>query len=179
MGHAEEQMGKSVEHTNGELAKIRAGKASPSMLDGLSVEYYGAATPLNQVASITAPDSRTIGIKPFEKKIIPDIERAIINSKLGVNPQNDGELIRINIPPLTEERRQSLVKQVKTEVENGKISVRNVRKEVMDSLKKLQKDGASEDEVKSAEEEVQKITDKHTKRLDGIMAAKEKDIMTI
>ncbi len=177
--HADEQMDKSVEHANHELTKIRAGKATPSMLDGLSVEYYGAMTPLNQVASVTTPDARTISIRPFEKKMIADIERMIINSNLGFNPQNDGELIRINIPPLTEERRLSLVKQAKAEIENGKISVRNVRKEVMDSLKKLLKDGVAEDMVKSAEDEVQKLTDNHTKRLDDMMDAKEKDIMTI
>ena len=177
--HAAEMMDKSVEHLSHELTKIRAGKANPSMLEGLSIEYYGAMTPLNQVASVTTPDARTISIKPWEKKNIAIIERAIINSNLGFNPQNDGELIRINIPPLTEERRIALVKQAKAEVENGKISVRNVRKDVMDSLKKLQKEGVSEDEVKTAEDEVQKLTDAHIKRLDEVMEAKEKDIMTI
>lgn len=177
--HAQEMMDKAISHTNSELSKIRAGKAMPNMLDGVEVEYYGAMTPLNQVASVTTPDARTVSIKPFEKKFIQDIERAIINSNLGFNPQNDGELIRINIPPLTEERRISLVKQVKGEIENGKVSIRNVRKEVNDSLKKLLKDGVAEDAVKGAEDEVQKITDTHTEKLDDLFARKEKDIMTL
>lgn len=176
---AEEMMDKAVSHANAELNKIRAGKAMPNMLDGISLEYYGAMTPLNQVASVSTPDARTLSIKPWEKKMIPEIERAIVNSNLGFNPQNDGELIRINIPPLTEERRTTLVKQSKAETENGKVSVRNIRKEVMDSLKKLLKDGAPEDSIKGAEEEVQQITDRHTKRLDELLEAKEKDIMTI
>ena len=179
LDHAQEMMDKAVTHTSGELTKIRAGKAMPNMLDGVDVEYYGSSTPLNQVASVTAPDARTISIKPWEKKTIPDIERAIINANLGFNPQNDGELIRINIPPLTEERRLTLVKQAKAEIENGKVSIRNVRKEVNDSIKKLLKDGVSEDEVKNAEDEVQKITDAHTTKLDDLFAKKEKDIMTI
>lgn len=177
--HAEELMDKAVSHTYSELTKIRAGKAMPSMLDGVELEYYGAMTPISQVASITTPDARTLSIKPWEKKTIPDIEKAIINSNLGLNPQNDGELIRINIPPLTEERRLSLVKQAKAETEQGKISIRNGRKEVMDGLKKLLKDGAPEDAVKGAEDEVQKITDKYTKKLDDLLEVKEKDIMTI
>lgn len=176
---AEEMMDKAVQHTNSELTRIRAGKAMPSMLDGVSLEYYGAMTPIGQVASVTTPDARTISIKPWEKKMIPEIEKAIINSNLGFNPQNDGELIRINIPPLTEERRISLVKQAKGEIENGKISIRNARKEIMDGLKKLLKDGAPEDAIKDAEEEVQKITNSHTTKVDELLVAKEKDIMTI
>ena len=151
----------------------------PSMLDGISLDYYGTMTPLNQVASVTTPDARTINVKPWEKKMIPEIEKAIINSNLGFNPQNDGELIRINIPPLTEERRISLVKQAKAETENGKISIRNARKEIMDALKKLLKDGAPEDAIKGAEEEVQKITDVHSTKVEELLVAKEKDIMTI
>lgn len=176
---ATEMMDKAVQHTHSELTKIRAGKAMPSMVEGVSLEYYGAMTPLSQVASVTTPDARTISIKPWEKKMIPEIEKAIINSNLGFNPQNDGELIRINIPPLTEERRISLVKQAKGEIENGKISIRNARKEIMDSLKKLLKDGAPEDAIKGAEDEVQKITDTHTAKVDELLVAKEKDIMTI
>ncbi|MAE87026.1 MAG: ribosome recycling factor [Flammeovirgaceae bacterium] len=179
LDQAQEMMDKAVQHTNAELTKIRAGKAMPSMLDGVHVEYYGAATPLSQVASVTTPDARTLSIKPWEKKMIPEIEKAIINSNLGFNPQNDGELIRINIPPLTEERRLSLVKQAKGEIENGKISIRNARKEIMDGLKKLLKDGAPEDAIKGAEDEVQKITDSHTAKVDELLVAKEKDIMTI
>lgn len=179
LDQAKELMAKAVSHTNIELAKIRAGKAMPNMLDGLAVEYYGSSTPIQQVASITTPDARTISIKPWERKMIPEIEKAIINSNIGFTPQNDGELIRINIPPLTEERRLNLVKQAKGETENGKISIRNVRKEIMDGLKKLLKDGAPEDAIKGAEDEVQKITDIHTKKMDDLLVAKEKDIMTI
>lgn len=176
---AEEMMQKAVDHTKAELTKIRAGKAMPSMLDGVEVPYYGAMTPLQQVASVSTPDARTLSVKPWEKKMIPDIEKAIINSNLGFNPQNDGELIRISIPALTEERRKDLVKQSKSETENGKISIRNARKEIMDGLKKLLKDGAPEDAIKSAEDEVQKSTDKYTAKMDILLEAKEKDIMTI
>ncbi len=177
--HAKESMDKTVSHTASELAKIRAGKANPAMLDGLMVEYYGNPTPINQVAAVNTPDARSVVIKPWEKAMIGEIERAIINSDLGLNPQNDGELIRINIPPLTEERRKTLVKQAKAEAENGKISIRNIRKETNDALKKLLKDGLSEDLVKSAEEDVQKITDSHVSQIDEILAKKEEDIMTI
>ncbi len=177
--HAEEMMDKAVKHLSGELTRIRAGKATPNMLDGVEVEYYGAMSPLNQIASVTTPDARTLAVKPWEAKMIPEIERAIINSDLGLNPQNDGELIRINIPALTEERRLTLVKQAKAEAENSKVSVRNVRKDVNDSLKNLLKDGMSEDMVKSAEEEVQKLTDKHVEQIDKLLAHKEKDIMTV
>ncbi len=179
LDHAKESMDKSVAHTAAELAKIRAGKASPAMLDGLHVEYYGNPTPLNQVASVNTPDPRTITIKPWEKSMIPEIEKAIINSDLGLNPQNDGEIVRINVPALTEERRKALVKQAKAEAEHGKVSVRNVRKETNDSLKKLLKDGVSEDAVKGAEDEVQELTDSHVKRIDELLATKESDIMTI
>ncbi|MDW3193608.1 MAG: ribosome recycling factor [Cytophagales bacterium] len=177
--HAQESMDKSVSHMVVELGKIRAGKASPNMLDSLSVDYYGNSTPINQVATVNTPDARTISIKPWEKNMIQEIEKAIINSDLGFNPQNDGELIRINIPALTEERRKALVKQAKAEAENGKISVRNARKDTNDSLKKLLKDGASEDMIKDAEDEVQKMTDAHVKKIDDILSQKEEDIMTI
>ena len=179
LDHAKETMDKTVSHTSAELGKIRAGKASPSMLDGLMVDYYGTATPVNQVAAVNTPDARSIIIKPWEKTMIGEIEKAIINSDLGLNPQNDGELIRINVPPLTEERRKSLVKQAKAEAENGKISIRNIRKETNDALKKLLKDGASEDMVKSAEDDVQKITNAHVAKIDEILATKEVDITTI
>jgi ribosome recycling factor len=176
---AKELMDKSVNHCHHELTKIRAGKAMPNMLDGLMVDYYGSPTPINQVASITTPDARTLSIKPWEKNMIGEIERAIINSDLGLNPQNDGEQVRINIPPLTEERRKDLVKQVKAEGENGKVSIRNVRKDTNDSLKKLLKDGVSEDAVKDAENEVQKLTDSHVTKIDQLTSDKEEDIMTI
>lgn len=174
---AEEMMQKAINHTKSEFSKIRAGKAMPSMVDGVDVEYYGNMTPLNQVAGVTTPDARTISIKPWEKSMLQEIERAIINSGLGLNPQSDGEQIRINIPPLTEERRLQLMKQVKAEAENGKVSIRNTRKETNDSLKKL--DGVSEDLVKDAENDVQKLTDKYTGIIDGLVEAKEQDIMTV
>jgi ribosome recycling factor len=179
LAEATEMMDKSVQHTREAMNKIRAGKASPSMLDGLYVEYYGNPTPLSQVASLTTPDARTILIKPWEKNIISEIEKAILHSDLGLNPQNDGELVRINIPMLTEERRLNLVKQAKNEAENGKISLRNVRKDTNDSLKKLKNDGVAEDAIKTAEDQVQKITDSHTALIDSVLEAKEKDIMTI
>jgi ribosome recycling factor len=177
--HAKELMDKSVEHAASELSKIRAGKAMPNMLDGIEVDYYGSRTPLNQVASVNTPDARTLVIKPWEKNMLGEIERAIINSDLGLNPQNDGEIIRINIPTLTEERRKTLVKQAKQEAENGKVSIRNVRKDTNDNLKKLLKEGVSEDQVKSAEDDVQKLTDEHVARIDKLLESKEKDIMTV
>ncbi|MFT4737948.1 MAG: ribosome recycling factor [Cyclobacteriaceae bacterium] len=179
LDHSKEQMDKAISHAIQSLAKIRAGKATPSMVEGVMIDYYGNATPLTQVASITSPDARTISIKPWEKSVISDIERAIINSDLGLNPQSDGELVRINIPPLTEERRLALVKQAKSEAENGKISIRNIRKDTNDSLRKLLKDNVSEDLVKDAEAEVQILTDQHVRKIDELFAVKEKDIMTI
>ncbi|WP_420577340.1 ribosome recycling factor [Ekhidna sp.] len=174
---AKEMMDAAIQHTKDEFSKIRAGKAMPSMLDGIEVEYYGSMTPLNQVAGVTTPDARTISVKPWEKGMLQEIERAIINSNLGFNPQNDGEQIRINIPPLTEERRLHLMKQVKAEAEKGKVSIRNARKETNDSLKKL--DGVSEDLIKNAEDEVQQLTDTYTGKIDTLVEAKEKDIMTV
>lgn len=176
---AKDLMSKAIKHVNSELVKIRAGKAMPNMLDGLMVEYYGNPTPISQVASINTPDARTLIIKPWEKSVISEIEKSIINSDLGLNPQNDGELVRINIPPLTEERRKILVKQVKHEAEQGKISVRNIRKDTNDSLKKLQKEGASEDEIRRAEEQVQILTDQYNETIDELVAKKENDIMTV
>ncbi|MDX2303514.1 MAG: ribosome recycling factor [Microscillaceae bacterium] len=179
LSDAQESMEKAIQHTQKDLAKIRAGKALPSMLDGLLVSYYGVDTPLNQVSTVNTPDARTLLIKPFERSILAEIEKAIKNSDLGFNPQNDGEVIRINIPPLTEERRKQLLKQVKQEIENGKVSIRNVRKDTNNALKDLQKDGAPEDAVKKAEDEVQKYTDKATAKLDEIYAKKEAEIMTV
>ena len=179
LDHARETMSKSVSHLSHELTKIRAGKAMPTMLDVLSVNYYGNMTPINQVASVTTPDARTLIVKPWEKGLIGEIEKAIINGDLGLNPQNDGEIIRINIPSLTEERRINLVKQAKAEVENGKISIRNSRKDTNEQLRKLLKEGASEDMVKTAEMAVQKLTDEHVKKVEAILEMKEKEIMTI
>ena len=179
LDEAREQMQKAVVHVSHELVKIRAGKAMPNMLDGLHVEYYGANTPLNQVASVTTPDARTLMVKPWEKNMISEIEKAIRNSDLGLNPQNDGEQVIINIPQLTEERRQLLVKQVKQECESGKVSIRNIRKDTNDSLKQLLKEGVSEDDVKRAEDKVQALTDQHTKKIDELLDKKEKEIMTV
>ncbi len=176
---AKELMGKAVHHVNFSFSKIRAGKATPGMLDGIMVIYYGNPTPLNQVASVNTPDARSIVIKPWEKNIIPDVEKAIINSDIGLNPQNDGEIIRLNVPPLSEERREQLVKQAKHEAEVGRVSVRNIRKDTNDHLRKLLKEHVSEDDVKRAEDEVQKLTDQHIAHIEEILEKKEKDIMTV
>ena len=177
--HCEERMEAAIEHLEKELLHIRAGKASPTMLDGVLVEYYGSMTPLNQVSNISTPDARTIAIQPWEKGLIPVIEKAILAANLGFNPDNNGEIIRINIPVLTEERRKILVKQVHQESETAKVSIRTARKEANDSLKKLQKDGLSEDLEKDAEVNVQKLTDDFGEKVDYLVKAKEKDIMTI
>ena len=174
-----ERMDKSIQFLITELKKIRAGKATPSMLDSIMVEYYGAPTPLLQVASITTPDSRTLFIKPWEKTIIQDIEKSIVNSDLGLSPQNDGENIIINIPPLTEERRLVLVKQIKSEGEKSKISIRSVRKESNELVKKLTNEGISEDAISNGENEIQKITNNKVNKIDEIIKSKEVDITTI
>lgn len=179
LDEASEKMSGAVKHVSVELTKIRAGKAMPSMLDGLMVEYYGAATPLNQVSSITTPDARTLMIKPWEKTIIQDIERAIINSDLGLNPQNDGEQVIINVPALTEERRVELVKHVKSEGEKGKVSLRNARHDAIHGIKALKEDGVSEDDIKWGEEEVQIVLNKFSKKIDELLAHKEEEIMTV
>ncbi len=174
---ARDLMNKGLNHVAHELTKIRAGKANPSMLDGIMVSYYGAMTPLNQVSSLTTPDARTIFIKPWEKNIIPEIEKAILIANLGLNPQNDGQQIIINVPMLTEERRRQLVKQVGQECEHGRISVRNIRKETNEQLKKIK--GASEDDVKNAEEEVQEMTNEFISKIDALLKKKEVEIMTV
>ncbi len=175
----EEKMEAAIEHLEKELLHIRAGKASPAMLDGVLVEYYGSMTPLNQVSNVSTPDARTVAIQPWEKGLIPIIEKAILAANLGFNPENNGEIIRINIPALTEERRKTLVKQAHQEGENAKVSVRTARKDANDMLKKLLKDGLSEDIEKDAEGNVQKLTDNFGKKIDDLVNAKEKDIMTI
>lgn len=174
---AKEMMEDAISHTQTAFSKIRAGKAMPAMLDSVSVDYYGTMTPLNQVASVSTPDARTLSIKPWEKTMLQEIERGIVNSGLGFNPQNDGEQIRINIPALTEERRLQLMKQVRAEAEAGKVSIRNARKETNDSLKKL--DGVSEDLIKSSEDDVQKLTATYSAKIDTLVDLKEKDIMTV
>ncbi len=177
--HCEEKMGAAIEHLQKELLHIRAGKASPAMLDGVHVEYYGSLVPLNQVSNVSTPDARTVAIQPWEKGLIPVIEKAILAANLGFNPENNGEIIRINIPVLTEERRKSLVKQAYQKGEVAKVSIRSARKDSNDHLKKLQKQGLSEDLEKDAEIEVQKKTDDYSKKIDDLVKAKEKDIMTI
>ena len=177
--HTEEKMKAAIAHLEKELLHIRAGKASPAMLDGVMVEYYGSLTPLNQVANVSTPDARTVAIQPWEKGLIPVIEKAILNANLGFNPDNNGEIIRINVPVLTEERRRTLVRQAHQEGENAKVSVRTVRKEANESLKKLQKDGLSEDLEKDGENEVQRLTNEFGVTIDDLVKAKEKDIMTI
>lgn len=176
---AKDHMEKSIHHVSHALAKIRAGRAMPNMLDGLVVDYYGNPTPISQVASINTPDARSLAIKPWEKNMVAAIERAIINSDLGLNPQNDGEIVRLNIPPLTEERRKELVKQSKHEAEHGRISVRNVRKDTNEHLKKLLKEHVSEDAVKDAEASVQELTDEYIKKIEDLLAKKEEEIMTV
>ncbi|MFT4770830.1 MAG: ribosome recycling factor [Cryomorphaceae bacterium] len=176
---AKEAMDKSISHLEDALSKIRAGKASPAMLDGVMVDYYGAQTPLNQVSNVNTPDARTLSIQPWEKAMLEPIERSIINANLGLNPQNNGELIMINVPPLTEERRRDLVKKVKSEAEDAKVGIRNARKEANDEIKKLEKDGLSEDLSKDAVDEVQKLTNQFSIKVDNEVDRKEKDIMTV
>jgi ribosome recycling factor len=177
LDEAKDLMNKGLSHVSHELTKIRAGKANPMMLDGVMVSYYGAMTPLSQVSSLTTPDARTIFIKPWEKNIIPEIEKAILNANLGLNPQNDGQQVIINVPMLTEERRKQLVKQVGQECEHGRISVRNIRKETNEHLKKIK--GASEDDIKNAEEAVQQMTNEFITKIDALMKKKEVEIMTV
>lgn len=172
-----DQMNKALNHVAHELTKIRAGKANPSMLDGIMVSYYGVMTPLNQVSSMTTPDARTIFIKPWEKNLIQEIEKSILTANLGLNPQNDGQHVIINIPMLTEERRKQLVKQVGHECEHGKVSIRAIRKETNEALKKIK--GAAEDDLLDAEEQVQKLTDESISKVDASMKKKEIEIMTV
>jgi len=176
---AKAAMDRAIDHADNELNKIRAGKASPSMLDDVYVDYYGTSTPLNQVGTVNTPDARTIVVQPWEKSLLTTIEKAIMEANLGVNPQNDGVIIRINVPPLTEERRRDLVKKAKAEAENGKIAIRNVRKDANEKIRKLKADGVSEDEMKAGEGEIQKLTDAYIVKVDQLSEAKEKDIMTV
>jgi len=176
---AKERMEKAIEHLDNELLRIRAGKANVHILDGIQVEYYGTPTPLNQVSNISTPDAKTIMIQPWEKTMIDPIEKALMTSNVGITPVNNGEVIRLVIPQLTEERRRTLVKQVKNEGENARVSVRNSRRDANDEYKQMQKDGLSEDETKAAEDQIQKLTDEFTEQIDKIVNAKEEDIMTI
>lgn len=172
-------MQRAIAHLETEISKIRAGKATPQILDGIFVDYYGNATPINQVANITTPDARTISLQPWERNMLGAIEKAIIASNIGLNPQNDGNYIRLFLPPLTEERRKELVKRVYSEGEQAKIAVRNLRRDSIEQVKKLQKDGLSEDIAKDAETRIQGITDKNIVVVDQHCKEKEKDIMTV
>ena len=176
---ARDNMQKALNHLETELIKIRAGKASPQMLDGLTVDYYGSQTALNQIGNVSVMDPRTLTIQPWEKNMLQPIERAIINANLGVTPQNDGNIIRLFMPPLTEERRKEFVKRAGGEGEQSKVAIRNIRRDALEQIKKLQKDGLSEDEAKDAEKEIQDITDKNITLVDKHLAAKEKEIMAI
>ncbi len=176
---AKEQMQLALEHLAKELVKLRAGKASPDMVNGVIVDYYGSMTPLKQVANVSTQDARTIAIQPWEKAMIGPIERAIMNANLGFNPDNNGEIIRINVPPLTEERRRGLVKMMNAEGEHARVSLRSARKAANDEFKKMEKDGLSEDTAKDAEASVQKLVDQYSKSIDELLVSKEKDIMTI
>ena len=176
---AKENMEKTIEHLDNELMRIRAGKANVHILDGVMVDYYGTPTPLNQVSNISTPDAKTIMIQPWEKGMIDPIEKALMVSNVGITPGNNGEVIRLIVPQLTEERRVDLVKQVKNEGENARVSVRNARREANDEYKNMQKDGLSEDETKTAEDDIQKLTDEFTEKVEKIVEAKDQDIMTI
>ena len=176
---AEEKMEMAVAYLDEALAHIRAGKANPKILDPIRVSYYGSNVPVSNVANISVPDARTIVITPWEKAMFKEIEKAIINSELGITPENNGEVIRISIPPLTEERRRALVKQSKAEAETAKVSVRNARRDAIEGLKKAVKQGMSEDVSKDAENDVQKLHDKYLKKIDELFAAKEKEILTV
>ncbi len=179
LSETESTMTKAIAHLESELTRIRAGKANPSMLDGVMVDYYGNPTPVNQVANVTAMDARTLSVQPWEKNMLAVIERGIIAANIGINPQNDGNIIRLFLPPLTEERRKELVKRCNVEGENAKISIRNIRRDAIEQIKKLQKDGLSEDECKDAEKEAQDKTDRFIVLIDKHLAAKEKEIMSV
>lgn len=176
---ADDSMKKAIGHLETELTKIRAGKANPQMLDGIMVDYYGSPTPINQVGNISVMDARTLTIQPWEKNMLQPIERAIINSNIGINPQNDGNIIRLFLPPLTEERRRELVKRCQGEGEHSKVAIRNIRRDAIESIKKAQKNGLSEDAAKDAEGDIQTITDRYIALVDKHLTSKEKEIMAV
>jgi ribosome recycling factor len=176
---AREAMENALVHLEREFQKIRAGKASPQMLDGVKIDYYGAMTPIEQTANISTPDARQIIVQPWDKSVIGLIEKAIMAANLGFNPKHEGDILRIIVPALTEERRRDLVKKAKTESENARISIRNIRRNANDTAKKLEKQGVPEDEVKKLEADIQKLTDDHILKVDKIFETKEKDIMTV
>lgn len=176
---ADESMQETLSHLESVLTKIRAGKANPQMLRSVKINYYGIQTPLSQAANITTPDAQTISVQPFDKSLIADIEQSILEANLGFNPSNNGEKVIINVPPLTEERRKDLLRQVKTEIENAKISIRNIRQKANEEMKKLGKEGLSEDIVRDAENSVQDLTNTFSAKVDNIYSKKESDIMTV
>lgn len=176
---AKEAMQEALSHLENILGKIRAGKANPQMLRTVKVDYYGVQTPLAQAANVSTPDAQTISVQPFDKTLIAEIEQAIVDANLGFNPSNNGEKVIINVPPLTEDRRRDLVKQAKAEIENAKVSLRNIRQKANDEIKKLAKDGLSEDLARDAETNVQDLTNSYSKQIDDIFAKKEADIMTV
>lgn len=176
---AKENMEKAMSHLEDELLHVRAGKATPNILDGISVDYYGSMTPLNQVSNISTPDAKTLAVQPWEKGMIAPIEKAIMAANIGLTPINNGEMIRINIPPLTEERRISLVKQIKNMAESTRVSIRAARRDANEAFKLMQKNGLSEDLEKDSEEEVQKLTKSYSEKVEKLIEAKEKEIMTI
>lgn len=176
---ADDSMSKAISHLEVELVKIRAGKANPQMLDGIVVDYYGSPMPINQVANISVMDARTLSIQPWEKNMLQPIERSIIAANIGITPQNDGSLIRLFLPPLTEERRRELVKRCQAEGEQSKVAIRNIRRDAIENIKKLQKNGLSEDAAKDAEAEVQQVTDKFIALVEKHLASKEKEIMSV
>lgn len=179
MEMAEESMAKAIDHLEAELVKVRAGKANPQMLDGLVVDYYGTPTPINQIGNISVLDARTLTIQPWERNMLQPIERSIINSNIGINPQNDGNIIRLFLPPLTEERRKELVKRCQGEGEHCRVAIRNIRRDAIEHIKKAQKNGLSEDAAKDAEAEVQELTNKFITLVEKHLASKEKEIMAI
>jgi ribosome recycling factor len=179
LDEAKEQMEKAVAHLQHEMMKMRAGKANPQILEDIHVEYYGASTPLSQVANINSPDAKSLVIQPWEKKLIDAIEKAILAANIGITPMNNGEIVRLNFPALTEERRKLLVKQVKHESENAKVSVRNSRRDVIEEIKRMQKTGLAEDAAKVAEERADKLTESFYRKIEEVIALKEKEIMTI
>lgn len=174
-----ESMQRGIDHLEKALLKIRAGRANPAMLEGVKVDYYGSQTPLSQVSNISTPDARTLSVQPWEKSMIPEIEKAIMHANLGLNPQNNGEAVIINIPPLTEERRKDLVKTARAEAEDSRVGIRNSRKDANDEIKKLEKDGLPEDSAKDLAQQIQELTDAYIKKVDDHLSRKEEDIMKI
>lgn len=176
---AEEQMKKAISHLETELTKIRAGKANPQMIDGIMVDYYGAQMPISQVANVSVMDARTLSIQPWEKNMLHPIEKSILQANIGITPQNDGNLIRLFLPPLTEERRKDLVKRCHNEAEHSRVAIRSIRRDAIEGIKKLEKNGLSKDAAKDAETNVQQITDKYISAIEKHLSAKEKEIMSV